>query len=116
MTQFRRVDALPPYAFAAHDVERLDARALANAPGTLVAFLGLAGLARLAERLIEHGRAASTPAAVISAGTTPDEEVVVAPLGSIAHAARGLRTPALVVVGEVVSLREALGLRRRFAA
>jgi len=45
-----------------------------------------------------------------------DEEVVVAPLGSIAHAARGLRTPALVVVGEVVSLREALGLRRRFAA
>jgi len=103
-------------AFAAHDVERLDARALANAPGTLVAFMGLAGLARLAERLIEHGRAASTPAAVISAGTTLDEEVVVAPLGSIAHAARGLRTPALVVVGEVVSLREALGLRRRFAA
>jgi len=103
-------------AFAAHDVERLDARALANAPGTLVAFMGLVGLARLAERLIEHGRAASTPAAVISAGTTPDEEVVVAPLGSIAHAARGLRTPALVVVGEVVSLREALGLRRRFAA
>ena len=103
-------------AFAAHDVERLDAAALARVPGTLVAFMGLAGLERLAERLIEHGRAASTPAAVISAGTTLDEEVVVAPLGSIAHAARGLRTPALVVVGEVVSLREALGLRRRFAA
>ena len=103
-------------AFAAHDVEGLDAAALAATPGTLVAFMGLAGLARLAERLIEHGRAASTPAAVISAGTTLDEEVVVAPLGSIAHAARGLRTPALVVVGEVVSLREALGLRRRFAA
>jgi uroporphyrin-III C-methyltransferase len=95
-------------AFAAHDVERLDARALANAPGTLVAFMGLAGLARLSERLIEHGRAASTPAAVVSAGTTRDEEVVVAPLGSIAHAARDLRTPALVVIGEVVALRDAL--------
>jgi uroporphyrin-III C-methyltransferase len=95
-------------AFAAHDVERLDARALANAPGTLVAFMGLAGLGRLAERLVEHGRAPSTAAAVISAGTTPDEEVVVAPLGSIARAARGLRTPALVVVGEVVAVRDAL--------
>jgi uroporphyrin-III C-methyltransferase len=95
-------------AFAAHDVERLDVAALAGVPGTLVAFMGLAGLARLAERLIEHGRSGSTPAAVVSAGTTPDEEVVVAPLDSIADAARRLRTPALVVIGEVVAVRDAL--------
>jgi uroporphyrin-III C-methyltransferase len=95
-------------AFAAHDVESLDAAALARVPGTLVAFMGLAGLERLAARLIEGGRAASTPAAVVSAGTTAEEHVVIASLGAIADAARGLRTPALVVVGEVVGVRDEL--------
>jgi uroporphyrin-III C-methyltransferase len=103
-------------AFAAHDVAGLDAEALARAPGTLVAFMGLAGLERLAERLIEHGRPASTPAAVVSAGTTARERVVTAPLGAIAREARGMPTPALVVVGEVVSLRTSLRLLRRSAA
>ena len=95
-------------AFAAHDVDALDAAALARAPGTLVAFMGLAALERLVARLVEHGLSASTPTAVVSAGTTPDEQVVVAPLGAIAAASRGLPTPALVVIGEVVSLRAAL--------
>lgn len=95
-------------AFAAHDVERLDAAALSRAPGTLVAFMGLAQLGRLAERLIEHGRPAATPAAVVSAGTTESERVVTAPLGAIARAAAGLPTPAIVVVGDVVSLRAAV--------
>jgi uroporphyrin-III C-methyltransferase len=103
-------------AFAAHDVERLDAEALAHTPGTLVAFMGLAGLERLAERLIEHGRPAGTAAAVVSAGTTPDERVVTAPLGGIARAAEGLPTPALVVIGEVVALRAPLRAVRRSAA
>ena len=103
-------------AFAAHDVEGLDAAALARAPGTLVAFMGLAGLERLAERLIEHGLTAATPAAVVSNGTTELEQVVVAPLGAIARAARHLPTPALVVIGEVVSLRETLAALRRSAA
>jgi uroporphyrin-III C-methyltransferase len=103
-------------AFAANDVEGLDAAALARVPGTLVAFMGGAVVGRLAERLIEHGRAASTPAAVISSGTTGEEQVVTAPLGAIAVAARGLPTPALVVIGEVVAVREALAALRRSAA
>jgi uroporphyrin-III C-methyltransferase len=103
-------------AFAAHDVEGLDAQALAATPGTLVAFMGLAGLERLAERLIEHGRPASTPAAVVSAGTTDEERVVTAPLGAVARAAEGLPTPALVVVGEVVALRASLRAVRRSVA
>ena len=52
-------------AFAAHDVEALDAVALARAPGTLVAFMGLTGLARLAERLMAASKPALTPAAVV---------------------------------------------------
>src|SRR5262249_27612850 len=56
-------------AFTANDVETLDARALARVPGTLVAFMGGAVVERLAERLIEHGKPAATPAAVVSRGT-----------------------------------------------
>jgi uroporphyrin-III C-methyltransferase len=103
-------------AFAANDVEQLDARALAQVPGTLVAFMGGAVVGRLAERLIEHGKAAATPAAVVSRGTLDDEQVVVAPLGAIGDAARDLPTPALVVIGEVVAVREALGAFARAAA
>ncbi len=53
-----------------------------------------------------------TPAAVVSRGTLPDQEVVTAPLDRIAEAARGLPGPALVVVGDVV----AIGARLRLAA
>jgi uroporphyrin-III C-methyltransferase len=99
-------------AFAAHDVESLDAAALARVPGTLVAFMGGAAAHRLAQRLIEHGKPASTPTAVISRGTLPDEEVVVTPLGAVAAA---VATPALVVIGDVVTFRVALAARRSAA-
>ncbi len=86
----------------------LDFPALAAMPGTLVAFMGLARLRELATGLIAHGRAGSTPAAVIASGTLPEQRVVVAPLGGIADATGGLDPPALVVVGDVVSLAELL--------
>jgi uroporphyrin-III C-methyltransferase len=88
--------------------EELDYEQLAAAPGTLVVFMGLGRLARIADGLIEHGRAPDTPAAVIAAATTPAERVVTAPLAEIAEAASGLESPALVVIGEVVLLRERL--------
>ena len=103
-------------AFAANDVEALDAAALARVPGTLVAFMGGAVVARLAERLIAEGKPAATPAAVISRGTLADEQVIVAPLGSIGAAAVRAPRPALVVIGEVVAVREALGALRQAAA
>jgi uroporphyrin-III C-methyltransferase len=100
-------------AFTAHDVDQLDVAALARVPGTLVAFMGGARAERLAHRLIEHGKPASTPTAVIARGTTADEEVLVAPLGSLRASTA---TPALVVIGEVVALRAALGALQRSAA
>jgi uroporphyrin-III C-methyltransferase len=103
-------------AFAANDVDQLDAAALAAVPGTLIAFMGGAVVGQLAERLIAHGKAASTPAAVISRGTLADQEVRVAPLGALGATAKDAPTPALVVIGEVVALREALGVLQRFAA
>ena len=103
-------------AFAAHDVESLDAAVLARVPGTLVAFMGGARVERLAHRLIAHGKPASTPAAVVSRGTTEDEQVVVAALGAIGGAAKDLPTPALVVIGDVVAVRAALAVTARAAA
>jgi len=82
----------------------LDFASLAAAPGTLVVFMGLGRLEELAAGLVEHGRAASTPAAVIASGTLPDQRIVVAPLGRIAEAAEDLDPPALVVIGDVVGL------------
>lgn len=75
---------------------------------TLVLFMALNELSSLCERLLALGLDPSTPAAVISRGTCPDQEVVVAEVRGIAAAADGLPGPALVVVGEVVGLRERL--------
>jgi uroporphyrin-III C-methyltransferase len=75
---------------------------------TLVLFMALNELESVSERLLDEGLDPATPAAVISRGTCPDQEVVVADLAGIAEAAAGLPGPALVVVGEVVTLRERL--------
>jgi uroporphyrin-III C-methyltransferase len=80
----------------------------AAAGETLVLFMALNQLDSLCERLLALGLEPATPAAVISRGTCPDQEVVVAEVGGIAAAAEGLPGPALVVVGEVVGLRERL--------
>ena len=77
-------------------------------PETLVLFMALNELDSLCKRLLALGLEPSTPAAVISRGTCPDQEVVVADVSGIADAAVGLPGPALVVVGEVVGLRERL--------
>jgi uroporphyrin-III C-methyltransferase len=80
----------------------------AAAGETLVLFMALNQLDSLCERLLALGLDPATPAAVISRGTCPDQEVVVAEVGGIAAAAEGLPGPALVVVGEVVGFRERL--------
>jgi uroporphyrin-III C-methyltransferase len=87
---------------------RLDFAALAQAAGTLVLFMGLARLGEIASGLVEHGLDPETPAAVISAGTTAEQEAVTATIATVADAAKGFRPPALIVVGDVVSLSERL--------
>ncbi len=89
--------------------EGLDHAALARTPGTLVVFMGLEALGEFAGGLIANGADPELPAAVVSRGTCEDQKVAVATLSTIAEASAGLRTPALLVVGEVVSLAEALG-------
>jgi uroporphyrinogen III methyltransferase/synthase len=86
----------------------IDWASLAATPGTLVFLMGVGALEENARRLITHGMAATTPAAVISRGTRPDQRTVTAPLARIAEAAAGLPAPAITVVGEVARMREHL--------
>jgi uroporphyrinogen III methyltransferase/synthase len=81
---------------------------IATGIGTLVFFMGVGQLPEIAKRLVEHGRAAETPVAVIRWGTRAEQEVVTGTLGSIVERSRGIKPPALIVVGEVVKLRETL--------
>jgi uroporphyrin-III C-methyltransferase len=87
-----------------HDAGALDYDALALVPGTVVLFMALGNLERIAARLIEHGRDPGTPAAVVASGTTDDQRTVIATLAEIAQASSKLDPPALVVVGDVVDL------------
>ena len=87
----------------------LDFPRLAANPGTLVLFMGARSLPRIAEGLLAAGKHPDTPAAVVANGTRLDQEVVTSTLGEIAEAAAAVPTPALIVIGEVVSLAEAIG-------
>jgi len=103
-------DASPSVTFATaqlrHDRE---GDPLADLPrtGTLVLYMGLSTLAQTSERLVATGRAPSTPVAVVSRATLPDERVVTGTLATIAAevARADVPTPALVVIGEVVDKR-----------
>lgn len=83
---------------------------LATAVDTLVFLMGVENLPYITGQLIKHGRPADTPAAVIRWGTKPEQEVLVTTVGRAAAevAAKGLKPPAIFLVGQVVSLREKL--------
>jgi len=84
--------------------------ALAHAADTLVILMGMRNLEGLLARLLAAGRAPETPAAAVMDASLPNQRVVTAPLGELAARVReaGLSAPAVVVVGDVVRLRETL--------
>jgi uroporphyrinogen III methyltransferase/synthase len=86
----------------------IDWPALAAFPGTLVFYMGVKQLPRIAERLIAGGRAADEPAAVVERGTLPGQRTVVATLATIAARAAedAIRPPSITLVGPVAGLRE----------
>jgi uroporphyrinogen III methyltransferase / synthase len=90
----------------------IDWPALAAFPGTLVFYMGVKQLPRIAEQLIAGGRPADEPAAVVERGTLPGQRTIVATLATIAEraAAEGIRPPSITLVGPVAGLREE-GLR-----
>ncbi|MHB1160785.1 MAG: uroporphyrinogen-III C-methyltransferase [Chloroflexota bacterium] len=83
---------------------------LAAGVGTLVFLMGLKNLGVIVQRLMQHGRAADTPVAVIRWGSWTRQQTLVGTLGDIVErvAEARLRPPAVIVVGGVVGLRETL--------
>jgi len=82
---------------------------VANSADTLVLYMGVGRLREISSELISAGRSPGTPVAVIRWGTVPEQRTVTGTLEDIADrvAEANLRPPAITVVGEVVSLREA---------
>jgi uroporphyrinogen III methyltransferase/synthase len=91
--------------------EQTDWGALARVPGTLVVLMGMGRLERIAQALMDGGRAPDEPAAVVQWGTTPRQRHVVATLGTLPDAvtAAGVGPPAVVVVGAVAGLAAVIG-------
>jgi len=84
--------------------------ALAQPRQTVVFYMGLLGIDILCHELVAHGLPATTPAALIQQGTTPQQRVLtgtLATLPGIVHAS-DVKAPTLIIVGEVVRLRERL--------
>ncbi|MBR1885543.1 MAG: uroporphyrinogen-III C-methyltransferase, partial [Schwartzia sp.] len=83
---------------------------LATATDTLVFLMGVANLPYITKQLIDNGRAADTPAAVIRWGTKPEQRTLVTTLGSAAADVEreGIKPPAIFIVGDVVKLRKEL--------
>ena len=75
---------------------------------TIVFLMGLHNLPKISQKLIEIGKDSDYPVAVISKGTTPEQSVVVGTLENIVEKAKDVPTPALIVVGRVVELRDQL--------
>ncbi len=83
---------------------------IATGIGTLVFFMGMKNLPNIVDNLVSHGRSADTPVALIQWGTRTDQRVVTGTLRNIVDrvSAAKLGPPAIIVVGEVVALRDKL--------
>jgi uroporphyrinogen III methyltransferase/synthase len=88
----------------------IDWDALSRGVGTLVFFMGVKNLPDITQKLIAHGKSPDTPVALIRWGTTPSQQTVAGTLDNISERVKkaGLKAPAIIVVGEVVQLRESL--------
>ena len=92
------------------DAGTIDYSLLAKIGGTLVFLMGVKNLKMISENLIMHGKNEKTPVAVIEKGTTSGQRMVAGTLRDISEkaSAEGIKSPAVIVVGYVVSLGEKL--------
>ena len=86
----------------------LDWEAIARGSPVIVLYMALNHLPGIVERLIAGGRQADDPAAIVSKASTPTQRVLVSTLGELATASTFAETPAIIVIGQVVRLRDGL--------
>jgi len=84
--------------------------ALAQPNQTVVFYMGLHGAPTLCKEMMGHGLPPTTPVALVQKGTTPDQKTVIATLDTLEETLRThtFEPPTLIIVGEVVSLKEKL--------
>lgn len=85
--------------------EPLDFEALARFPGTLVVYMGVTTARHWSTKLVEHGKSADTPAAIVRRCSFPDQTTIRCTLGTVADEieVRKMRPPAIVIVGAVAA-------------
>lgn len=86
----------------------LDWPLLAKDKQTLVFYMGLSSCATIREQLLTHGKAGDTPVALIERGTQPSQRVIRGTLAQLPKLAVGVESPALIMVGSVVTLADQL--------
>ncbi|MFM5167947.1 siroheme synthase CysG [Aeromonas veronii] len=86
----------------------LDWPLLAKDRQTLVFYMGLSSCATIREQLLAHGKAGDTPVALIERGTQPCQRVIRGTLDELPALAVGVESPALIMVGSVVTLADQL--------
>ena len=86
----------------------IDFNIVSKLKGTLIFYMGLSNVKRISEGLIKGGMDENTPIALISKGTYGDQKTVTDTLKNIQNSLEGIKSPALIVVGQVVNLRESL--------
>jgi uroporphyrin-III C-methyltransferase/precorrin-2 dehydrogenase/sirohydrochlorin ferrochelatase len=93
-------------AHCGESLDTLDWAALAQERQTLALYMGVAGLDRIQQHLLAHGRSPGTPVAIVENGSRPQQRVVLATLDGLASAglAEQVQSPALVIIGEVAAL------------
>ncbi|AVP36589.1 uroporphyrinogen-III C-methyltransferase [Staphylococcus felis] len=79
---------------------------LAKGPETLCIYMGVKKLPQIRDRLIENGKQGDTPVALVHMGTTQSQETVTGTLSNIVEKAMHIQNPAMIIVGDVVNLRE----------
>ncbi len=101
---------IPGYEDTTKEESAIDWKKLATGVGTLVFLMAVKNIEVLTGKLIENGRRPDTPVAVIRWGTRPDQKTLVSTLKDIAALVkeRDIRPPAVMVVGDVVTLRNEL--------
>jgi uroporphyrin-III C-methyltransferase/precorrin-2 dehydrogenase/sirohydrochlorin ferrochelatase len=88
----------------------LNWKALAHPNQTVVFYMGLHGAPTLCKEMVAHGLPASTPVALVEQGTTPQQRVLIATLGTLLDVIKNedIKPPTLIIVGEVVALHDKL--------
>ena len=89
---------------------KLDWKNLVSSQQTLVFYMGLLSINTICEKLIKHGMDSSTPIAAIEHGTTRNQRVIVSKLREISSVLDkgNFESPTLLIIGDVVTLRERL--------